>query len=196
MEDQVRMPHALYLLRHGETEWNREHRIQGSRNSPLTALGLAQAAEQAAILARDLPQLAQMARYSSPLPRARETARIALDGLEPVIDPRLQELDCGAWEGLSPAERLARDPELAASCASDFDLYRNAPGGEGLENLESRLRDFLTDLTAPSVIVAHKVVLTVMRGLLTGQPHAAWERIDAPQGVVIRVENGHETILR
>lgn len=190
------MPPDLFLLRHGETEWNRQGRIQGSQDSPLTALGQKQALAQRHILTRELPQMWRLARYSSPLPRARETARIALDGLEPVIDPRLRELDCGAWEGLSPAARLARDPELAGSRASDFDLYRNAPGGEGLDSLKMRVGDFLADLKAPSIIVAHKVVLVVMRGLLTQRPHATWERIDAPQGVVIKVENGHETILR
>jgi broad specificity phosphatase PhoE len=104
------MPHELYLLRHGETEWNREGRIQGSQDSPLTARGRAQATAQADILAREVPQMWQLARYCSPLRRARDTARIALDGLVPVIDRRLREVDFGAWEGLTPAERGARDP--------------------------------------------------------------------------------------
>ena len=130
------MPHELYLLRHGETEWNREGRIQGSQDSPLTARGRAQATAQADILAREVPQMWQLARYCSPLRRARDTARIALDGLVPVIDRRLREVDFGAWEGLTPAERGARDPQLVAGGAGDLDLCRSAPGGEGLIGLE------------------------------------------------------------
>lgn len=188
-------PHTLYLLRHGETEWNREHRIQGSRNSPLTPLGLHQAVQQAEILEGQVPGWRQFARYCSPLLRAQETARIALAGLTPTTDLRLRELDCGAWEGLTPSERLVRDPALAGACKTDFDVYRNAPGGEGLDSLEDRLRDFLADLAGPSVIVAHKVVLTVMRGLLTGRGPEIWPQMEAPQGVVIKVSGEVEEVL-
>lgn len=189
------MPHELYLLRHGETEWNREGRIQGSQDSPLTARGREQATAQADILAREVPQMWQLARYCSPLRRARDTARIALDGLVPVIDRRLREVDFGAWEGLTPAERGARDPQLVAGCAGDLDLCRSAPGGEGLIGLETRLRGFLADLRAPSIIVSHKIVLMVLRGVLTDRPAMEWDRIDVPQGVVFRIGNGRETVL-
>ena len=191
----VHMPHTLFLLRHGETEWNREGKIQGSLDSPLTGLGRLQATRQAGILARDLPRPDALGYYCSPLPRARETARIALGGVAPVVDPRLRELDCGAWEGLTPAERAGRDPDLVATCATDWDLYMNAPGGEGLTRLESRLRDFLSDIPGPAIIVAHKVVLTVIRGLLTNLPRTDWHRISAPQGAVIRVADGREETL-
>ena len=191
----VRFPHVLHLLRHGETEWNREERIQGSRNSPLTALGLSQAKQQAAILERTVANIRDFSCYSSPLLRARETARIALGGYPPIIDKRIRELDCGAWEGLTPTERAARDPELAARCATDFDIYGSSPGGEGLDRLEQRLRNFLSDLHEPSTIVSHKVVLIVLRGVLTGRPRSEWPLIEAPQGVVIRVTAETEDIL-
>ena len=112
------MPHELYLLRHGETEWNREGRIQGSQDSPLTARGRAQATAQADILAREVPQLWQLARYCSPLRRARDTARIALDGLVPVIDRRLREAArLGFTRAIVPAAALA---------ALDFDPTRSS----------------------------------------------------------------------
>lgn len=196
MKDIYVRPYPLYLLRHGETDWNHQGRIQGSKNSPLTGLGLAQAQKQAAILKFAISDLSRHALFVSPLGRARTTAGIALGRFEAKVDPRLRELDCGAWEGLTPAERATRDPELVASCKTDFDLYRNAPGGEGLQALEARLRSFLNDLNGPSVIVAHKVVLIVMRGLLLGHPPATWEQMSAPQGVVIQIEQGAETILR
>jgi len=195
MPDPAHFPHVLYLLRHGETEWNREGRIQGSQNSPLTDRGLSQARQQAAILKRVLHDAGHLTYYSSPLLRARQTAGIALDGTALVLEPRLRELDCGAWEGLSPEERASRDPELVRACVTDFDLYRSAPGGEGLEALEQRLRAFLGDVRGPSVIVAHKVVLIILRGLLTNLPRKEWESIEAPQGTVIRVRDGKEEIF-
>lgn len=195
MPDPAHFPHVLYLLRHGETEWNSEGRIQGSQNSPLTDRGLSQARQQAAILKRVLHDVGHLTYYSSPLLRARQTAGIALDGTAPVLEPRLRELDCGAWEGLSPEERSQRDPELVRACVTDFDLYRSAPGGEGLEALEQRLRAFLGDVRGPSVIVAHKVVLIILRGLLTNLPRKEWESIEAPQGTVIRVRDGKEEIF-
>lgn len=195
MPDSAHFPHVLYLLRHGETEWNREGRIQGSQNSPLTDRGLSQARQQAAILKRVLHDAGHLTYYSSPLLRARQTAGIALDGTALVLEPRLRELDCGAWEGLSPKERALRDPELVRACVTDFDLYRSAPGGEGLEALEQRLRAFLGDVRGPSVIVAHKVVLIILRGLLTNLPRKEWESIEAPQGTVIRVRDGKEEIF-
>jgi len=185
----------ILLLRHGETEWNREGRIQGSKDSPLTELGLRQAEQQARILATHLPDLRRYTCYASPLPRAQRTAAIALGEVVPVTDARLRELDCGAWEGLTPAERTAQFPVLAASCKDDFDLYQNAPGGEGLEKLTLRLRAFLDDMQRPTIIVAHKVVLLILRGLLTGRDLPALHSLTSPQGVVIRIAEGQETIL-
>lgn len=188
------MTPPLLLLRHGETEWNHAGRIQGSLDSPLTPRGLEQAEEQRAILAR-LP-IAGLPLYVSPLPRARLTAGIALPGHAQTLDPRLTEIACGDWEGLTPAERAAGWPALAAECDSDLALYDRAPGGEALAGVEARVRDFLSGLTGPAVVVAHKVVLIVMRGLLRGLDRDALHGLEAPQGVVIRLEDGQETILR
>lgn len=187
---------TLYLVRHGETEWNRAGRIQGGLDSPLTALGRAQAEAQGRILARVLPTGGEVPLHVSPLPRARITAKLARPGHEQIIEPRLTEIFCGAWEGLTPDERAAGWPDLAARCQSDLDLYEKAPGGEGLDGVEARVADFLGGVGGPAIIVAHKVVLLVMRGLLLGLNRDALHRLDAPQGVVIAIEDGRETILR
>lgn len=188
-------PYTLYLLRHGQTEWNRDGRIQGGLDSPLTSLGRKHAAQQADILARSVVGLNQMSYFCSPLPRAQETAKIALGGVQPKMDSRLQEIGCGRWEGLSPAERASCDPRLVQECKTDWDLYEKAPEGEGIPRLEERVRSFLADVSGVSVIVAHKVVLTVMRGILTGMPRSQWHTIPASQGTVIRVSNGKEETL-
>lgn len=185
----------VYLLRHGETEWNSTGRIQGQMNSDLTALGQAQAAQQGAILRRLGDQVAGLDRFASPLSRTKATARIAFGGDDFTTDLRLIEIGCGAWEGITPTQRQARDPELAARSIRDLDLYFNAPGGEGLSALRARIMDFLNSLNGPAIIVSHKVSLIVMRACLTEITDAGMYDLTATQGTVIRISGGVETHL-
>ena len=185
----------VYLLRHGETQWNKTGRIQGQMNSDLTELGQAQAAQQGAILRRLGDQVAGLDRFASPLSRTQATARIAFGGAEFTNDARLIEIGCGAWEGITPAQRQARDPDLVARSPQDLDLYFNAPMGEGLPALRSRIEDFLNSLTAPAIIVSHKVSLIVMRACLTGITDEQMYDLTATQGTVIRISGGVETHL-
>ena len=186
---------TLFLLRHGETEWNHSGRIQGSLDSPLTAKGRQQALAMRTILDRLGEEVASLPVFVSPLERVRVTASLAVPNRPHQIEPRLSEIACGAWEGLTPVERKAGWPDLAARCHSDLDLYDLAPGGEGLAGVQRRVEDFLADLEGPTIIVAHKVVLIVMRGLLQGLTPSDWHRLEAPQGVVIRVADGVEHVL-
>lgn len=185
----------VYLLRHGETEWNKSGRIQGQMNSDLTELGQAQAAQQGAILRRLGDRVAGLDRFASPLSRTQATARIAFGGDEFTNDPRLIEIGCGAWEGITPAQRQARDPDLMARSTRDLDLYFNAPMGEGLPALRARVMDFLNSLNAPAIIVSHKVSLIVMRACLTGIRQEQMYDLTATQGTVIRISGGVETHL-
>ena len=93
---------TLYLARHGETDWNRELRVQGSSDIALNELGR----RQAQALAQELEHVELDAIYSSDLSRARETAAAvaALHGLEIRLDPRLRERAFGSWEGLTREE--------------------------------------------------------------------------------------------
>jgi broad specificity phosphatase PhoE len=99
----------LLLVRHGETDWNRDNRFQGHADPPLNDLGHEQAAELAAALAGE--ELTAV--YSSPLRRALETADplAAPRGFAAVPVEGLQEVDVGSWEGLTRAEVEARFPE-------------------------------------------------------------------------------------
>jgi broad specificity phosphatase PhoE len=94
---------TLLLVRHGETDWNAEGRLQGHTDTPLNELGRRQALTLADELAGDGIE----AVYSSDLARARETAEIVAGrlGLPVVLDPDLREKDWGTWEGLTGAER-------------------------------------------------------------------------------------------
>jgi broad specificity phosphatase PhoE len=94
---------TLLLVRHGETDWNAEGRLQGHTDRPLTAYGR----EQAKKLADRLDGDTIAAVYASDLSRARETAEIVGErlGLTVVIDPDLREKNWGSWEGLTGSER-------------------------------------------------------------------------------------------
>jgi len=95
---------TLLLVRHGETDWNADGRLQGQTDRPLSDFGRKQALE----LADELAQKEELeAIYASDLARARETAEIAGErvGLPVVLDPELREKDWGTWEGLTAVER-------------------------------------------------------------------------------------------
>ena len=93
----------LLLVRHGETDWNAEGRLQGQTDRPLSEFGRRQARQLAeALVGEDLQAI-----YSSDLARARETAEIVGErlGLPVALDPDLREKDWGTWEGLTAVER-------------------------------------------------------------------------------------------
>ncbi|MGB3409411.1 MAG: histidine phosphatase family protein [Jannaschia sp.] len=173
--------HTLFVLRHGETEWNVAGRMQGRLDSPLTPRGRVQAARQGAILRHlgfDGPALV------SPLGRARSSARLA--GLDATPDTRLVEITMGGWEG-KDREGIGRPTGV---------LWKfGAPGAETVASLQSRLESLLTGITVPTVVVTHGVVCIALRALLTGQDIPGWDRLDDPQGVVIRLGEGVATVL-
>jgi len=100
---------TIVLVRHGETDWNRDNRFQGHADPPLNERGLA----QARALATELRDQAFTAAYTSPLRRAHDTAAILASelGLDPVPDPGLKEVDVGSWSGLTRDEVEAQFPE-------------------------------------------------------------------------------------
>ena len=148
---------TLYLIRHGETVWNADGRFQGQQNTPLNALGRAQADSAARALA-DIPFEAV---YTSDLARAAETAEIiaAPHALAPLPDPRLREVHFGEWEGLAMPEVTTRWPEIVAAWRADS-LRTRPPGGETLEQLQQRVVAALTDIvraypTGTLAVVGH-----------------------------------------
>jgi probable phosphoglycerate mutase len=119
----------VFLLRHGETEWNATGRLQGSTDVPLNARGVAQAKAVAAALGARLPAGALI--VSSPLERARVTAEAlsAATGATLTFDDRMRERSYGVWEGMTAAEREAHDPVEVARWHSGLE-----PRIEGYED--------------------------------------------------------------
>lgn len=184
----------LYVLRHGETEWNRQGRWQGVLDSPLTETGREQARAVGALLTEIGVTPSTHRFFVSPQGRARQTARIVLDdAAEPVTDDRLSEIGVGDWAG------MRRDEIIAAAGlppGTDFlEHYRVAPGGEPFEALYARVAAFLSDLTGPSVVVTHGITSRFLRAAALGWGVDRVGELPGGQGVVHRVRDGwHETL--
>lgn len=180
----------LYLLRHGQTAWNREGRLQGLLDSELTALGRQQARRQARLLQR-LPQ--GVRRYSSPLGRAEETARIVFGDDAFGRDPRLQEIDIGSFTGQLEADLKSAHPAVFAG--RELDWYDRAPGGEHFAGLRSRAQSFVDGLDGPAIIVTHGIALRMLRLIAMGWPDDQLARMPVLQGAVHIVRGGRHQIL-
>ncbi|MEX3015104.1 histidine phosphatase family protein [Gymnodinialimonas hymeniacidonis] len=184
----------IYVLRHGQTEWNLADRMQGWGDSPLTPLGRAQAEVQRAILA-DVLDGSQAAFYS-PSGRAKTTAQIALGAhFEAAVeDARLQEINVGDWTGRTPTEIAAEVGGINPT--EDWHMWKfGAPGGETLDDMTVRCQAVLDALTQPTILVTHGVTSRLLRCLALGLPPEALGTLPGGQGVVHAVENGKACIL-
>ncbi|PTX55766.1 putative phosphoglycerate mutase [Litoreibacter ponti] len=185
----------LLILRHGETEWNLEGRMQGHLDSPLTARGRAQARRQGEILSGfDLGAFTLM---SSPLGRTRATAQIVLPEAALArlsTDARLREIDVGDWAGqirakLTPSRITEFTPDGALA------KYDSAPGGEGFEGLAARCAALLDALEGPHLMITHGVTSRMLRALYMGLPPRSLGELPGGQGVVFHMVRGHQIRL-
>ena len=128
----------ILLLRHGETDWNRQSRFQGQIDVPLNATGRRQGRQAAAFLGRSPISRA----YSSPLARPRETAELVLEhhsGVPLVTEQGLLEIGHGLWEGKLEQEIQARWPQLLATWkAAPHQVVMPGPGGETIQQVSQR----------------------------------------------------------
>jgi broad specificity phosphatase PhoE len=185
-------PPIIYYIRHGETDWNVEGRLQGQQDIPLNARGRAQATHCGQIL-RDL--FARNGRdpsapdyVSSPLGRARETMELAratlgmpADGYR--LEPRLTEICFGRWEGFTIAELRTHDPQGIA--AREHDKWNFVPpGGESYETISTRMRDWYVSLRNDTVVTAHGGTARGLIAYLGIAKPAAAPLLDVAQGVV------------
>lgn len=183
----------IYLVRHGETEFNRERRIQGHVDSPLTELGVRQARAVGRLLADLIRDPEGWRIVSSPLGRARSTAEIVsrtLGGLPVELDDRLKEMSWGAHDGRLRAELEAEHPETFGRTGWAFD----AATGESYEDVAARVGDWLAGLPPEPerkvIAVSHGISGRVLRGLYAELPRDLAGQQDVPQDAVFLLQHG------
>jgi broad specificity phosphatase PhoE len=182
----------FYFVRHGETDWNVEGRLQGQRDVSLNATGRLQAVACGHILrnllAREGRGPADFEFVSSPLSRARETMELmrAALGVEATgyqLDPRLMELSFGNWEGSTIAEIRARDP--AGIAAREHDKWRFVPPrGESYQMLSVRIDAWRETLGEHTIAVAHGGGARTLIALAGIAPPETAPAMNIEQGVV------------
>jgi broad specificity phosphatase PhoE len=177
------------LIRHGQSTWNRDHRIQGQLDPPLSDEGR----RQAEMVARRFAGRFFAGFYSSDLKRAFETAEAigAAIGRKPEPEPLLREIFLGDWEGLRTEEIAERFPEAWASWVEepDWDLV---PGGEGGANFDARVGAALDGIfrrhsQGDVLVVTHGGVIQIALHRIVGRP---------PQGLFpFKIQNASISLI-
>lgn len=185
---------TLYLIRHGQTDWNRDSRYQGQRDIPLNDTGRAQARRQGDILKSRMPDLAAADFVSSPLERAVETmqlirAALGLDLNGYRTDPAILELSYGHWEGELASELPEKDPDGVAGKTSDPFGWQPI-GGESYADLQRRIAVWLEHLERDTVAVTHGGVSRVARGAILGIDADLVPFLDSPQDKILLLRDG------
>ena len=184
---------TIYFIRHGETDWNLEGRLQGQKDIPLHDMGRVQAEEAGRRLAALAPHYEDLAYVASPMTRTRETMEIMRRtmGLHPEaykLDERLVELTFGAWEGMTWKEVRKAEPQLASLREQDKWHYAPPGGGESYAMLVDRIRPFLDDLTRDTAVVAHGGVARAFLSMACGVSTRQAASLDIWQGRVLVIE--------
>ncbi len=151
----------LVLIRHGETDWNKQHLVQGSTDIPLSDEGRAEVRRW-----RVPSDFAPFDRVTSPMARARETAEI-LFGAPVPADDRLREMDWAAWEGRTLADLRAELGNLMTAWEARGLDFR-APGGESPREVQARVLPLLAERArakTPTVAICHRGVIRAIYAL-------------------------------
>jgi broad specificity phosphatase PhoE len=185
---------TLYMIRHGETEWNLAQRYQGQRDIPLNETGRTQARRNGAVLKGLLPAIAKAEFVSSPLSRAIETMELlrrqmGLDVQEYRLDAQLLELHYGHWEGHLASALADVDPGGVAAKSLDPFSWRPT-GGESYADLMDRIKRWLATVERDTVAVTHGGVSRVTRGAVLGLDTREIPTLDAPQDRILVLRDG------
>lgn len=187
---------TLFFIRHGQTDWNAEWRLQGQRDIPLNAIGRGQATQNGALLRQIAGEFGAYRFVSSPLDRARETTeRVrAAAGLAPKsydIDDRLKEICFGDWEGKTIRELKAVTPDLVkARNADKWNFVAPGEGAESYEMLSRRIGGWLESVKGPTVAVCHGGVIRSVFKLLGAMDEVEAATIEIPQDQILKYQDG------
>lgn len=182
----------IYLVRHGETEFNRERRLQGHVDSPLTALGRRQIEAVATRLRSLIDDLRGWRIVASPLGRTVRSAEIMAEQLglaEIDLEPRLMEVSWGEWDGRLRADMADAHPAFRASSWA-FDAGSGEPYGAVCQRLGEWLATLPPERERRVIAVSHGMAGRLLRGLYAQQPLDVVRTHDAPQDAFYRLSHG------
>jgi broad specificity phosphatase PhoE len=162
----------LFLIRHGETDWNKQGKYTGQMDISINETGM----DQARKVAKEMKNLEPEVIYSSDLKRALETAQAISEelGIQINKDKRLREIHQGEWEGLHVNEIQEQyTNEFVARKENPTTVA--APGGESIGDVVIRVQSFLDEITKKHpvggiVVASHGIVLGIIRTIAMGIP--------------------------
>lgn len=195
----ISLSHPLIFIRHGQTDWNKEGRLQGGQDIPINETGVWQATRNGrrlkGVFEDEAFDLENFTFVASPLGRCIRTMGLVREGLD--LDPqsgfdrddRLKEITFGAWEGKTFEELQALDSQAVTTREANKWGFV-PPGGESYEMLSTRMRPWLESLDRPTIAVSHGGVSRVVRGLLFDLDKDEIPRLDVPQDKIYLVQDG------
>lgn len=190
----------VYVIRHGQTDWNEIRRLQGQKDIPLNDFGRSQATENGKTLSRILGTTVNDFDYvASPLGRTRETMELLRGamGLDPTAyrtDERLVEISFGDWEGQTLPELKITEPEkVKARKAAKWDFIPPGQDAESYEILSWRIGAWLSSVDRQTICVCHGGVIRSMFRLVSGIEKDIAAEIPIPQDRILRVETERGT---
>jgi broad specificity phosphatase PhoE len=182
----------IYFLRHGQTEWNAQGRIQGHYDVPLNPNGRSQALRNGGVLAEIVSDVSRFDFVSSPLLRTRETMEIVRKAMGLPengyrTDDRLKEILFGSWGGMTMMEAAERDPDTYARRKAD--IWNVAPPeGESFRDFYARVMDWLSEVKNDSIVVSHGGVNRCLRGHFLKLSPEEMMCLEVPQDKVLMID--------
>ena len=190
------MPPLAYFVRHGQTDWNAEGRLQGQADTDINQRGRDQADRNGRRLAGLIKDASGWDFVASPLRRTRETMERVRRGMglppqDYRTDVRLKEVHFGDWQGSTYAELEAAEPGTTARRAAD--KWNFLPPGDGAESytmLSARVAPVLQEMKAPTVCVTHGGVIRAIFRIVQGMAEDETAALDIHQDRVLRYRDG------
>ncbi|WML34675.1 histidine phosphatase family protein [Clostridium sp. OS1-26] len=182
---------TIYLVRHGQTEWNLEKRMQGHKDSPLTNLGIIQAKGLHNRLLKENIDII----YSSESKRAYDTAKIIKGdrNIQIAIKQQLREIHMGHWEGLQQLDIINKYPESWKHFWNKPHLYVPTESGESYQELQNRVIPVIEDIININqgktiLIVTHRITLKMIMAHFNNQEiHEIWNTPDVEPASLCKV---------
>ncbi len=198
--DAAHLP-LIYFVRHGQTPWNAEGRLQGQAETDITPKGREQATRNGEALRRLIPDPSAFDFVASPMRRTRETmervrAAMALEPHDYQTDTRLVEVSFGDWQGFTFVELEAVQP--GAMKLRSRDKWTFLPPGAGAESYQmllARIRPWLKAVACPTICVTHGGVLRTVFRMIESIGTRQASRLDIHQDQILRLQAGRLTWL-